>query len=127
MTDIYNKVIEAGLLNYSGARLQLLSNMHFPEWEALAHTLEDITLISFLKYGFPVGYEGPVPTPAVHNNASALQHPKDVATYVLTELEEGAMLGPFDMEPFIPWCKVNALLTRPKKDSYLRRAIMDIS
>ena len=37
------------------------------------------------------------------------------------------MLGPFDMEPFVPWCQVNALLTHLKKDSYLRRVIMDLS
>ena len=37
------------------------------------------------------------------------------------------MMGPFDMEPFVPWCQVNALLTCPKKDSYLRRVIMDRS
>ena len=61
MTDICNKVTEVGLPNYHGARLQLPSNMNFPEWEALAHTAEDKTLINFLKYGFPVGYEGSVP------------------------------------------------------------------
>ena len=71
MTDIYNKVTEVGLPNYQGAQLQLPSNMHFPEWEALAHTPEDSTLISFLKYGFPVGYEGPVPTTTDYNHASA--------------------------------------------------------
>ena len=92
MTDIYNKVTEVGLPNYHGAQLQLPSNMCVPEWEALPHMAEDTTLINFLKYGFPVVYEGPVPTPADHNNASALQHPRDVANYVLTEIEKGAML-----------------------------------
>ena len=77
--------------------------MCFSEWEALAHTAEDTTLINFLKYGFPVRYEGPVPTPADHKHASALQHPRDVANNVLTEIEEGVMLGPFDMEPFVLW------------------------
>ena len=37
------------------------------------------------------------------------------------------MLGPFDMEPFVPVYQVNALLTRLKKDSYPRRIIMDLS
>ena len=68
MIDIYNKVTEVGLPIYHGAQVQLPSNMHFLEWEVLAHTLEDITLISFLKYGFPMRYEGPVPTPAIHNH-----------------------------------------------------------
>ena len=78
MTDIYNKVTEVGLPNYLAAQLQLPYNMHFPEWEALAHTPEDTTLISFLKYSLPVGYVGPVPTPAIYNHASALEHPRDL-------------------------------------------------
>ena len=83
ITDICNKVTELSLPNYIVARIQLPSNLCFPEWEALAHTPEDSILISFLKHGFPVGYEGPVPTPATHNHASAARHSRDVATYVL--------------------------------------------
>ena len=60
--------------------------MHFNESEVLAHIEEDTTLIDFLKYGFPVGYEGTVLTQANHNHASAMQHPRDVASYVLTEI-----------------------------------------
>ena len=71
-------------------------------------------------------YEGPVPTPADNNHASAMHHPWDVAAYVLTDIEEGAMLG-FEVTPFVPWCQVNALLTCRKKDSQVRRVIMDLS
>ena len=68
-----------------------------------------------------------MPTPSDHNHASAMQHPRDVTAYVLIEIEEGEILGPFDLEPFVPWCQDNALLTRPKKDSHLRRVIIDLS
>ena len=118
---------ELSLPNYIGARIQLRSNLRFPEWEALAHTLENNEVISFLKHGFPRGYEGPVPKPATHNNASAVQHPRDVTAYVLTKMDEGAMLGPFDMEQFIPWCQVNPLPTRPQQYSYICTVIMDLS
>ena len=37
------------------------------------------------------------------------------------------MLGPFDYPPFTPWCQINPILTRPKKDSTSRRVIMDLS
>ena len=89
-TKVYNKVTEAGLLNYRRAWLQLPSNLHFSELEALARTEEDTKLINFLKYGFPMGYDSPVPTLSDHNKASAMHHPM----YVLTEFEEGVMLGP---------------------------------
>ena len=71
------------------------------------------------------GYEGPTPT--FHNNYSAVTHKADVAAYILKELEEGAMLGPFDFPPFYPSTQTNPLLTRPKRDSHLRRVIMDLS
>ena len=73
---------------------------------------------------FPVGYKCPIPTPVANNHASALQHPHDVVVYVTIEHEERAMLGPYYDE--LPWCQVNAFLTRPK-DSHLHRVIMDLS
>ena len=56
-----------------------------------------------------------------------MHHPWNVAAYVLTELEEGAMLDLFEVIHFVQWCQVNALLTSPKKDSIVRRVIMDLS
>ena len=127
MLRVYDKVIVAGLSNYHRVHMQLPSNLHFREREVLACTEDDTGLIEFLKYGFPMGYEGLVPTPTGNNCTSAMQHLWNVATYMLTELEEGAMLGPFEDIPFIPWCQVNTLLTCPKKDSHVRRVIMDFS
>ena len=37
------------------------------------------------------------------------------------------MLGPYEDLPFVMWCQVTILLTQPKKDSNLRRVIMDLS
>ena len=90
----------------------------FPPFRALAGPPE---------FGFPVGYEGPVPTPTFHNHPSAVHHSNDVVAYIMKELGEGAMLGPFDQPPFTPWTQTNPLLTRPKKDFHLRRVIMDLS
>ena len=38
------------------------------------------------------------------------------------------MLGPFHAltPPFTPWCQVHFLLIHPKKDSHLRRVIIDL-
>ena len=74
-----------------------------------------------------MGYKGLIPTPADSNHTSAFQHPSDVATYVMTELEQGAMLGLYEDLPFVPWFKVNIQLVWLKKDSHLRRIIMELS
>ena len=58
-----NKVVMAfGVPNRKGARLPLPSNLHFKEWQNISHTKEDDIIISYLKLGFPAGYEGQVPT-----------------------------------------------------------------
>ena len=63
-----------------------------------------------------------MPKPATGNLSSAPRHQHDVAAYVMAEVMEVAMQG-----PFTPWCQVNAVLIQPKKDIHPRRDIMDIS
>ena len=57
---------------------------------------EAARVVEFLHFCFPVGYEGTVPTPASRNHSSAINHTRDVDTYVATEVNERAMLGPFN-------------------------------
>ena len=83
------------LPNFRGARLPLLSNFIFDEWEAIAYSQVDHEVIQYLRYGFPMGFEGPIPTPSVGNHTSAISHPHDVKAYIATEIVEGAILGPF--------------------------------
>ena len=73
-------------------------------------------------------YKGPISTLTTNKHASLLHYPcDDVVAYVTMEVEEGAMLGPYDEHLFVPWCQVNVLLTRLKKDSQLCRVIMELS
>ena len=123
---VYKAVTAVGSLNFSGARIQLPSTLHIKEWEALIESSANVLTVDYLKYDFPAEYERPVPTPATGNHTSMLRHQRDVAIYIMAEVREGAMLGPFDALPFTPWCQVNALLTWPK-DSQLRRVIIDLS
>ena len=97
------------------------------QWATICTTEEDVITLSYLIYGFPAGYEGPVPTPSQANHPSAINHRQDVEAAITKEIIEGAMLGPFDSPPFTPWTQTNPLLTRPKKDSHSRRVIMDLS
>ena len=49
----------------------------------------------------------------------------DIAHLITMERGHKGMIGPFNHPPFTPWCQVNLLLTRPKKDSTRRTVIMD--
>jgi len=127
MLKIYNAVTATGLHNVVGARIQLPSNLNFKCWENMAIGYKDAKVVDHLKYGFPANYQGIIPDPTYKNHSSALLHNQHVNNYINKEVKEGAMLGPFPVPPFAPWCQVNALLTRPKKDSNQRRVIMDLS
>ena len=61
------------------------------------------------------------------NHVSATAHHTNIAHYIITEIGHMAMLGLFDHSPFTPWCQINPLLTRPKKDSTSRSLIMALS
>ena len=127
MLDIYRVVIACGQPNFRGARLPLPSNFDFHQLAAIPHTPANQQVLQYLRYGFPVGFQGPIPTPSFGNHSSSVNHPRDVKVYIATELAEGAMLGPFSQPPFTHWCQTNPLLTHPKSNSSDRRVIMDLS
>ena len=91
---VYEAVTVGGRTYSCGIRVQLPSNLHFKEWEALVRMPDDVLTIDWLKFGFPVGYEGPMLTPATSNDSLALHRPCDVVAYVTSEVKDGAMLGP---------------------------------
>ena len=61
------------------------------------------------------------------HSASSVRNPIHVERYLQKEMTHGAMVGPFSEPPFVPWCRNNPLLTRPKKDSQELRVILDLS
>ena len=55
-------------------------NIHpffFKEWDKLVYTHNDAQMVDFLQFGFPVGYEGPMPTPSSANHPSVNNHLND--------------------------------------------------
>ena len=69
----------------------------------LALIPEDELVVSFLTYDFPAGYQGPVPSTSLANHTSVDAHPRDIATYIMRELDDGAMLDPFENPPPSPF------------------------
>ena len=119
LLTVYVVVTSYHQANLLGARIPVPTNLNLQQLEKICVTPEDHLTLQYLQFGFPVGYDGPVPTPTCHNHPSAVHHSTDVAVYIFKVLGEGAMLGPFDQLPFTPWTQTNPLLTRPKKDSFV--------
>ena len=86
MQLIYEKVAATGHANYSTAHCQLCSNLRFSMWEALIHEPQYVVMVDCLKVGFPVGYQGPIPTPTEFNHTLAILHPGDIVAYISKEV-----------------------------------------
>ena len=131
LASIYKQVVNTGLPNAMSARCELPTRLCIPEWEALATGHEDdVIVLDGIKYGFHSQYWGPArPSLATgYNHKSAEAHPSKVTEYITTELEEGALIGPFTSAAF-EWVHYSPLMTRPKssQDTTARRVIVDLS
>ena len=126
---IYQAVKATGLSNCMQARIPVHNDINIPAWRARADgSPEDVELIDFIQFGFPLGYHGPTAhTPDPINHASALNFPQHVDEFIQQELKHGALIGPFDHHVFNQWQHVSPMMTRPKSDPQKRRIITDLS
>lgn len=126
--DIYNQVLAFSLPNFIGTQVHVDSALKVDQWELALQNYHDRDLCKFLRFGWPLGYLADTyPTSVSDNHSSALIHEKDIQKFIQVELGHRAIIGPFDQEPFTPWTRCSPLMTRPKKDSVLRRVIVDLS
>ncbi len=134
LSSIYKTVAATGTYNYLKARIPVNPTLNIQAWRDYAHRTElpDTTLCDMLDFGFPSNYKLPhPPCPTFKNHSSALKYSSHVRDYIKTEVELGAMAGPFPNLPFAPWCQVNPLMTRDKKRlgaiTGKRRTVVDLS
>ena len=92
MLDIYGKVASLGKPNFWGSHIHLA--LYFNEWHAIIHSEPEKETLQFPQYGFPVGFEGPIPTPTMGNHPSATCYPQDVTAYISKVIGERTILGP---------------------------------
>ena len=124
-----HRVIDWDLLNRYGCRIPLITNWKLDNFTHLLNNYDDLEVIEWLKFGFPIARDltDQDPTPASENHAEAINHPECIDKYIEKEMGEGALLGPFMIPPFIRRIGISPLSTRPKRDSDKRRVIMDLS
>ena len=127
LADIYRAVTAVSGHNFRAARVPVPSGLCIAAWERHLEGYHDRGLVDFLAYGWPVCCEGEAMlTPTFHNHPSADGFQEDVDFYIRTEMEHGALGGPYECPPF-RFMQLSPLMTRPKKDSTHRRVIMDLS
>ena len=79
---------------------------------------------------FPMGYIGPTSDTTSlpnHPSTSATQFPSQVDAFITKEMSLGGLVGPFTNPPFVGWCHVSPIMTRPKAEQQDRRVITDLT
>ena len=122
-----NMVMNSGVHNRWGCRIPVKSNWNVNLFDSLLSEYHDREILEFLRYGFPISWEGKdYPVPANTNHLGATRFPEHIDRYLNEEINLGATIGPFRIPPFFGRIGVSPLSSRPKKDSD-RRIILDLS
>lgn len=129
LASIYDSVKATGLPNAMSARMIIPSNLNLSNWDRFLDRSDDEReLLSFVKYGFPLGYMGLLSdTKGISNHKSATDYPLQLDRFIRKELSMGGMLGPLSKPPFAEWCHVSPLMSREKRGSEERRVIIDMT
>ena len=126
--NIYSLVRASGLPNYLAAKQPLTSGLKINNWKLALLGYQDQQLLEFLEFGWPADYTASkLPKPTLSNHKELLDYSKFIIDYITEEIHHGALLGPFNIIPFVPWAQFSPIMTREKKQSIKRRIIVNLS
>ena len=124
-----HRVKREGYPNAYGARIPVKSNWNLHAMRGLLQGYTDVEILEFMEFGWPANRlpDDLIPTINTTNHKSATDYPEFINDYLLRELQEGAIFGPFDHIPFQGRVGVSPMSTREKRDPTKRRVITDLS
>ena len=103
--------------NYNGARIKLLhSNINVQRLRLLLpRDFEDLALLQYLEFGFPLGLvEDFILKPNLRNHSSSYEFYSHIDKFINNEISNGGLTGPFNSVCF-PDVLVSPLMTAVKK------------
>lgn len=127
---IYDTVRRTGVYNAFQAKVVLPSLLKYHNWEAMGTGhVDDPWIIALVKFGFPLQFNGTfedIPMLEHENHHSAVNYAKHVESYIVSEVANQILIGPFTDKPFTR-LSVAPIMTRPKSNPAKRRIIVDYS
>ena len=116
------------LPNAFGAKVPVDTPLNIAAWDSRLQDYHDENVVKFLRYGWPINYTADkLPESSASNHPSAISFSEHVDFYIATELEHGAIAGPFNHNPLPRPLICSPLQTVPKRGSTKRRVVMDLS
>ena len=126
MIGIYNKVFSTTRYNHPMAHIPIPSGLHMDAWKIYLEDYSDGGIVKFLEYGWPSNFNHASPLLSTfRNHKSGMDFSSHIGTYLKTEMDKFAILGPFSVPPVVP-LHLSPIMTRPKKGSELRRVVVDL-
>ena len=102
-TELHSKVSQNSTYNFQGARIKLIHSKIRVDRirELLPYQYDDISVIQYLEFGFPLGLaESPVLESTLKNHSSSYDYFKHIDKFLDTEIKKGGATGPFLNSPF---------------------------
>ena len=125
--QLHNILRSDGRHNYEGLQIPVASKLHYDVWSKYLTEYWDWQLPLLIKYGFPLDFDRDAHISSEEiNHKSATSYPEHVDAYLKEEIDNKAMLGPFETPP-IKNLHISPFMTREKSNSDQRRVIMDLS
>ena len=123
----HKKVRQTNQYNFLSAKIPVHMKLNLLQWKKYTNGYEDLDVLNFLEFGWPVGFEGNRDSVVQSgNHASAICFSEHVSKYVRQEVEHGALIGPFDDNPLCSELQISPL-SSVDKDADNRRTIVDLS
>ena len=114
--------------NYETMKVDINMTWNLQLLTSLLQNYHDREIPQFLRYGFPVEHDDDSPLILSGiNHKGATDFPEHIENYLEKERSMGATIGPFECIPFKGPVAISPLSTQPKKESNVRRVIMDCS
>ena len=125
---LYDTVRHTALPNFMVARVPIRSGLNIKAWRRELAVYSDSSLPDLLEFGFPANYSiKAIPVPTYKNHREKIDYTSFIRKYIVSECKLGALLGPFSVPPYTPWCQSSPIMTREKSTPGQRRIIVDLS
>ena len=127
--ELHEVIKQSGKPNMLGCRIPLDTRWNIEFLETELREYQDSQVVDLCKFGWPINVtdEQFADRGRPKNWRSALDFPEQMDQYIQREIQEGSLLGPFEISPFKSTPVFSPLSTTPKRGSSERRVIMDLS
>ena len=124
--EAHKLIQKSGLPNFLSCRIPIQGQLKPEKWRYYLQNYWDKQLVDLITYGFPLDFDRKVTLQSVQEyHKSAVDFPQEIDEYIETEIQHGALLGPFQSLPIDS--HISPLMTRAKQNSEKHRTIIDLS